>query len=172
MDEPVGPTLRHILRSPPSKMRTDVAEWLNQWRFDRFITLATNDPVTFDGPHRGPALIRDRLRAWDARINRKLIGPKWRQRREDRIRGFYFLEKPVSNPHWHGLVQFFPPWPECREEYELQFDLCSPEIWKQLVPTGTVDIQKIVCQRRVIEYAVKSLDNNISYSNFVIPDEF
>jgi hypothetical protein len=157
-------------RRPPPKIGQSMSEWLDQWSFDRFVTLATNDAHTFGDHDRGPQLMRQRLREWDARINRKLVGPKWCQRPEDRIWAFYFLEKPETNPHWHGLIAFFPPW-DCREQYELNFDLWAPVYWKQLVPSATIDIQKISDQKNVSRYVVKSIRNDVSYRNFVLPDE-
>ncbi len=116
--------------------------------------------------------MRRLLREWDARINRKVVGPNWQKRPEDRIWGFYFLEKPGSNPHWHGLIQFFPPWPDRAEEYAGRFDEWASVFWKELIPTGMADVQRIDNQSRVSDYVVKSLGFGVSYEHFIVPDEF
>jgi hypothetical protein len=151
-----------------------IPEWLDRWHYDRFITLATNDPslAIHSSNKSGLERMRRLLKEWDARVNRKVVGPKWSERPEDRTWGFYFLEKAGSNPHWHGLVQFFPPWPESREKYESEFDEWAPIYWKQLMPSGSVDIQNIADQRGINEYVCKSAGFAVSYENFVVPDEF
>jgi hypothetical protein len=152
------------------RQNQEISEWLEGWEFDRFITLASNDVMLAD--EKGTQTMRRKLRLWDARINRKVAGPKWRQRREDRIWSFFFLEKAHSNPHWHGLIQFFPPWPECAKAYADSFDEWAPIYWKRLVPSGTVDNQIIKNQKNVSDYVTKALNHRVSYENFVLPDEF
>jgi hypothetical protein len=98
-------------RKIPS-LKTEIPAWLDQWKFDRYITLATNDPGLSVKPVHGSklpyVLLRDRLREWDKRLNHAILGRNWAIRHADRMWSFFFLEKPSSNPHWHGLVRFFP----------------------------------------------------------------
>lgn len=169
---PPSPAFRARMVRP--KDGEAIVDWLERWTFDRFITLASNDPLlsAHGDDERGLVRMRKLLREWDARVNRKVVGPKWQTRPEDRIWGFFFLEKPASNPHWHGLVQFFPPWPDARQDYEDRFDKWAPIYWKELVLSGTVDVQNITNQRGVAEYVAKSVGYALSFQNFVVPDEF
>tara|TARA_R110001592_G_scaffold25555_3_gene96940 strand:- start:2489 stop:2749 length:261 start_codon:yes stop_codon:yes gene_type:complete len=68
------------------------------WSF--WVTLAFNDP---DGaaPHESiaPPIMRERLRDWDARMNRALIGPKWMRRPDERIQWIFMPELIDRNPH-------------------------------------------------------------------------
>jgi len=92
------------------KFRDEIPAWLEQWKFDRFVTLATNRanmPGREFGSHdeRLTGLVKE----WDGRMNRKLAGPKWAKRRKVRLWAFYFLEKPKANPLRRGLIRLTPP---------------------------------------------------------------
>jgi len=156
-------------------LRSEIAEWVDRWRYTRFVTLATNDVSLASArlptsrlPH---GKLRDRLRQWDARMNSAILGRHWAKRHSDRIWAFYFLEKLSSNPHWHGLIRFFPVDNYPQAEQERAFDANALPIWKKLVPSGTVDVQPITVQRGVINYVGKMLPYPISYEQFVTPDE-
>ena len=85
---------------------------------------------------------------------------------------FYFLEKPASNPHWHGLIRFVPYVPARAQGREELFDLHAEQIWKDLVPAGTVKTLPIFDQRGVAEYVAKALPYDVSYEHYVTPDQF
>jgi hypothetical protein len=104
-------------------------------------------------------------------MNSAILGRHWAKRHSDRIWAFYFLEKLSSNPHWHGLIRFFPVDNYPQAEQERAFDSNALPIWKKLVPSGTVDVQPITVQRGVINYVGKMLPYPISYEQFVTPDE-
>jgi hypothetical protein len=156
-------------------LRSEIPPWLDQWRFTRFVTLAMNDSTMGDarlptskvayGRH------RDLLREWDGRINHAILGRSWAKRHSDRIWAFYSLEKPRTNPHWHGLIRFFPVENMSFVEQERIFDENTGRIWKKLVPSGSVDVQPITVQRGVVEYVSKMLGYELSYEHFVTPDE-
>jgi hypothetical protein len=151
-------------------LKSEIPKWLEQWKFDRFVTLATNDsPARLISSN---ARLADLLKEWDGRINRKLVGPEWASRVEDRMWAFYFLEKPVSNPHWHGLIRFVPYFPARPQERAELFDLHAERIWKKLVPKGSVEILPIVDQRGVADYVSKELPYPVSYEHYVTPDQF
>jgi hypothetical protein len=115
--------------------------------------------------------MRDRLREFDGRMNHSILGRHWAKRHSDRIWAFWFLEKPQLNPHWHGLVRFFPVDNMTIAEQESIFDQNAERIWKKLVPTGSVNVQPIGVQRGVIEYVGKMLGYPVSLESFVTPDE-
>lgn len=154
-------------------MKTEIPKWLDNWSFDLFVTLTTNGATL---PRKGcrsqHERLTDLLKEWDGRMNRKLAGPKWRRRIEDRMWAFYFLEKPASNPHWHGLVQLRKDWPGMREKQWVIFEEHCGPVWKKLVPAGTVDIKPIFEQRGIEEYVAKTLQYPVSYEHFVTPDLF
>lgn len=104
-------------------------------------------------------------------MNSAILGRHWANRHCDRIWAFYFLEKPASNPHWHGLIRFFPVDNYPQAEQERAFDANALRIWKKLVPSGTVDVQPITVKRGVINYVAKMVSYPISYEHFVTPDE-
>jgi hypothetical protein len=167
--------MMHPSRTPPAAIDL-IPEWLDNWRFHFFVTLSTNDADMGSrssvGSNERYSYLRDRLREFDARMNRQLLGREW-QRSPDRMFGFWFLEKPDVNPHWHGLVRFFASGD--MDKLALQkavFQREALKIWTELVPSGEVDIQLIADQPYVSKYVVKSLGHDVNYSNFVVPDQF
>lgn len=116
--------------------------------------------------------LRDRLREFDGRMNRKLLGTKWSERHSDRMFSFWFLEKPDANPHWHGLVRFFPADGRPIPGQAVVFDRDAESIWGKLVPRGSVNIQEISVQQGVIDYVCKMIPYPVSYEHFITPDEF
>jgi hypothetical protein len=85
---------------------------------------------------------------------------------------FYFLEKPRSNPHWHGLVRLFPVGGVPLATQEKMFDEHAERAWKKLVPAGSVNVQPITSQRGVSNYVTKALGHSLEYASFVTPGEF
>jgi hypothetical protein len=162
----------YISRVAPS-LASEIPKWLDTFKFDRFLTLATNDSAwQLKGPHLTMDRLTDILREWDARINRKVVGPQWLSQPEDRIWAFYFLEKPQSNPHWHALVRFHPPHPGYELTMMERFDNHAEPIWKKLVPAGSVQSLPIFKQTGVTKYIAKSLPYLVSYEHYVTPDQF
>ena len=154
-------------------LKSEIPAWLEQWKFDRFVTLSTNGsvlPTSSSAPSN--RRMTDVLKEWDGRVNRKLVGPDWATKVVDRMWAFYFLEKPASNPHWHGLVRFEPYFPARRQSRAELFDLHAERIWKKLMPKGSVKILPIFDQRGVADYVSKGLPYPVSYEHFVTPDQF
>ncbi len=157
-------------------LKTEIPAWLEKWKFDRYVTLATNDPSLAGKSAPGSSiphgLVRDRLREWDGRVNHAILGRNWSLRHSDRMWSFFFLEKANVNPHWHGLVRFFPVDNMETADQAKIFDENAERIWKHLVPSGSVDIQLITAQRGLAEYISKMTPYEVSYEHFVTPDEF
>ncbi|MCK8483758.1 hypothetical protein MUY21_06880 [Aliiroseovarius sp. S2029] len=161
--------------SPPrSSEREAVREWLNRMWFTHFITLTSNNQMFTRHD------MAARLRAWDARVNRNLVGPKWQKRVDERIYWIAFPEKADVNPHWHLLLQLLP---EQIEEDEDRQGVCDwsfeddvKHIWTRLVPSGTVDVQRIgsgMCRRDgAARYVTKSLGFEPNLESFVMSREY
>jgi hypothetical protein len=83
-------------------LKTEIPAGLERWKFDRYVTLATNDPSLAGKPMQGSSIphgfVRDRLREWDGRVNHAILGKHWAKRHSDRMWSFFFLEKPNANP--------------------------------------------------------------------------
>lgn len=150
--------------------------WIDSWPFTRFITLAFNDDTYFSRPDLDSKLpggrLLDRLRHWDGRMNHAILGKHWADRHADRMFAIYVPEKVVANPHWHGLIRFFPDFGMSVGEQEAIFDSEAERIWKKLVPSGSTAVRPIFNQRNVVTYVAKELGRELSYDNFVVPDEF
>ncbi|AZQ66603.1 hypothetical protein EF888_05275 [Silicimonas algicola] len=70
--------------------------------FTHYVTLTTNRADL------SVAYVRRRLREWDARINREFVGSRWKERPDERMLWFAFLEDADVNPHWHLLIEVDP----------------------------------------------------------------
>ncbi|MBO6541113.1 MAG: hypothetical protein JJ969_17140 [Rhizobiaceae bacterium] len=148
-------------------IRAEMGKWLKMdFEFSHFVTLATNDAGL------SPATMRRRLKSWDARVNRALYGPKWQKHQDELIWFFAFLEKPSANPHWHLMLRIVGRWNEDPVSTYSEFHRAAFIGWKQLMPSGTIDVQAIRAgYSSVEEYVLKELRGAIQYSSFVTPDE-
>lgn len=140
--------------------REAMSDWLRDRRHTHFVTLRPNDPMA---SHDRMVLL---LKDWDARVNRKIAGPKWRKRPDERMQWIAVLEKPDYSPHWHLIC--FPSaeqlgWENWRESlwpYEHDFI----EIWEWLIASGTCDVGRTY-DDGIVEYFVKTLGdpNRLAY---------
>ena len=156
------------------KIEADWREWLRTWKWDRFVTLTFNQsgngrPVRSDADI---APLRDKLKEWDQRMQRRVIGSNWFNVPDNQLFCAYTLEKPGLNPHWHGLVHFWmAPDDERRRQGEI-FDRWANETWQNLVPSGDVVVKVVTYEGGVIDYASKSLLGEVNYENWIAPDSF
>jgi len=148
------------------RMKRELVNRLSEFRFDYFVTLATNHSTL------SQQAMRDRLKIWDARMNRFLVGPKWNNRPDERLVWFAFLEKAAVNPHWHLLVELDPAPPSATaQDRQKRFEIEAKLNWEGLVKSGDVDV-KTVADQRVIEYCSKELWRDDAYMAFVCSREF
>ena len=89
----------------------------------------------------------------------------------DRMFTFFALEKSSSNPHWHGLIRFYSQDPAERLRQEQEFDRVAARCWVKLVPSGTTDVQAIFDNLGAAEYISKTMEYDVSYEHYVVPDE-
>jgi hypothetical protein len=134
---------------------------LDQYPFTYLVTLNTNVansniPVRgMDAFHTGKRnfeALKKQIREWEARVNRKLLGPKWQKKPDERLFAFLFYEKLAHNPHVHMLV-IVPP--HQREAFER----IAKRTWGMLVPPGDVVIQPIDYKEGVYQYVTKEMVN-------------
>ncbi len=150
-----------------------LSAWLNKFDCQRFVTLATNDPdLALKGYRSTADRLTDLLKEWEGRVRRKVLGPKWSALPYDGMPGFYVIEKPWSNPHWHGLIQFRPRDPSALEKMLAIFDEHYDPIWRRLVPRGTATSRCVFSRAGAAEYIAKSLACAVSYQSFVLPGQF
>ena len=155
--------------SASAQRKSTMASWLaTEFTFTHFVTLATNDNTL------SPAVLRRRLRNWDARVNRRLYGQKWQKHADDALWYFAFLEKPASNPHWHLLLRLVGRWGEDPLGDIARFSRTAASTWRDVTPSGTTNVQQIRANtyKTVSDYVAKELRGELQYSSFVTPDEF
>lgn len=147
-----------------------------RWPWDRFVTLTFNRPglnSSFSGVTEKEIFeLKDKLKEWDGRMQRRVVGSNWQKISDHRMFCTYTLEKSDSNPHWHGLVHFFDVDEPERTRQAAAFDEHASTTWAKLVPAGDVVVEPIYNQSDAIRYVGKSLSNMINFENWVPPDEF
>ncbi|MAY63163.1 MAG: hypothetical protein CML29_13220 [Rhizobiales bacterium] len=160
--------MRTIARIEPRVLQREVTNFLTKHRFTHFVTLTTHDPMLSNEG------MRSRLKQWDARVNRQLVGPKWSRHKDEVTFFFAFLESPHVNPHWHLLLRLDDSPLTSKPTDILTLSTCFTSAWKRLSPAGTVDLQEIysVADKKLVNYVGKQLGSMAQYSAFVTPDEF
>ncbi|WP_144404580.1 hypothetical protein [Belnapia sp. F-4-1] len=121
-----------------------VAEMATAIKPSLFVTLAFNRAIV----HESAA---DRLTAFLARMDRKLLGPKWAsQDASRRTQHISVLENPRTNPHIHLLVK-----PAKNNAWA--FAKRVGPIWRKLVVSGSIDVQPVTDLAGAINYVAKHL---------------
>jgi hypothetical protein len=137
---------------------------LDTYHFDFFITANFNRETGFESG-------RKLLNKWHLKVDRKLFGKYWwRMKAEDRTFFFAFPEIGGKSGgfHYHLLLKL----PANRKE---EFSTIGPEIWKQLVPSGDLDIQRPIeeiSQKKTKSYSIKDVWQKLNYENFIVSTEF
>jgi hypothetical protein len=153
----------------PQQSLTELRNWMKKkYVFDRFITLSFNEPSDPDG-------CRKRLKSWDARMSRAMLGPQWSKMRDARMFGFFGLEKANRNAHWHGVIRLIPSEVKTRTQICIEFDANAVGAWKKLVPSGSADVKGIGDQTAsdaFVDYMTTSVSFEGNWGRFIIPDEF
>lgn len=148
------------------RYRAEIRNMLNRVTFSHAITLATNDPML------SASRLLSHLRRWDAIVNRKLNGPKWAKRPDERLLWFAFPEKLDRNPHWHLLAQVDPTIePHRRSERTEQLPAIAQRSWGLVCPSGSFDCQALDPQP-FTWYATKGLLDEENLERFVFSREF
>jgi hypothetical protein len=146
------------------RLRKELREMLQRHTYSHAVTLALNEPGT------STERARRLLKAWDARVNSDLLGPRWHKKPDERVLWYAFLESPRQNPHWHILAEVCPDRPRSKEWID-RFPTASTIAWWSVSRSGSLDVQS--CNSwAAIKYTTKDLIDNMSYECFVSHMEF
>jgi hypothetical protein len=116
--------------------------------------------------------MRELLKAWDAKVNREINGPKWAKRPDERLLWFAFPEKLEVNSHWHLIAQV--DWPieeKARAERAMRLPQIGEKHWLRLVERGSYDCQDVESPR-VIDYVTKMTNREDLLARFIVCREF
>ena len=136
------------------EQRQALMECINEQEFNVAVTLNFD----FKCLHTlSPANTKKTLRAWDAAINRKLLGKNWRKKEDQHIEYFAFVEKQEEDPHYHLLVKV--------PEHELKYFAEQAKItWQKLKTADKTDkgvkISILYNQADWLDYITKELTND------------
>jgi len=121
----------------PRRYCSALAKWLADRDCHFHVTLNFNDPGrhTYRPTMTGFAM-QERLREFDRRSSRLLLGKRWHRWPHRRHEGFFFTEKRITNPHWHGLIWLPEPKWQAAEFKEL-----VEQAWKRVAPAGSACVR-------------------------------
>ncbi len=159
--------------------RRQFSEWIASGGYDHFVTLASNDSELRSARRH---LIRGRhgtermvalAKAWEGRVNRYLLGPRWAapHKRSERLQAFYVLERAVANPHWHVLARIDEPDPVKHAVKTEKFREQVGLIWTSIILSGSTNL-KDVYDEGVTDYVAKELGRDVSCDLFIPPGFF
>ena len=107
---------------------------------------------------------------WSAMVERSLLGKHWyKKEAHERISFFAFAEHLDSNLHWHLMLRL----PD--ENMKNHFRMIAANYWKQIVKSGSMDIQPILSEQDRIKassYVTKDLLKTENYLAFTMSTEF
>ena len=149
-----------------SRMRRAWVDRLSEFPFSHAVTLGTN--------HKNWSyeVMRQKLKEWDARVNRELNGPLWTKRPDERLVWIAFPEKLHVNPHWHMLVSVDRDVGTGRRASAYAHLTATVErIWIDLVPSGTAEC-KALDSGPWPWYITKEFQQHGRYGQFVLSREF
>jgi hypothetical protein len=170
--------LSRTFAAPDTTDRNKIVEewrrWLGRWGWDRFVTLTFNQAGSGAPVRSGAdvAPLRDKLKEWDQRMQRRVIGSNWYNVPDNQLFCAYTLEKPSLNPHWHGLVHFYKVDDDERVRQGERFDRWANDVWRELVRSGDVEVKVVHYEDGAIDYVAKSLLDQVNYEHWVPPDSF
>lgn len=159
--------------------RRQLIDWLTGLEFTHFITLATNSPELksvqrqLSWGDQGHDRMMALAKAWEARMDRQLLGPGWNRpcKRKERLQAFFALERADVNPHWHVLVRIEEPDPVKHANKIQKIVDQADGIWTSLIPSGSTDTKEIY-DDRAAKYIAKELSRAVSCDYFILPGQF
>lgn len=150
------------------KLRAAVRNMLMGQEFDYFLTFAFNKQNAENGI--GVDGARQKLKAWHARLERRLLGARWAHKQlSERTFFVGFVENLASNLHYHVLLRTPPA---CLVN---DFQALSSGIWSDVVPSGDLLAKPLhtpADRKGVITYVTKALWQGDLLDNFLISTEF
>ena len=108
-----------------------------------FVTLVFNSDVSF-------TRARAKLLQFFARMDRKTVGCRWLERPKERATYVAIAENVDSNLHFHIAARIAP-------QHRAKFVQLAAAIWAKLVPSGSVDIQRVWGLSGMSDYMTKQI---------------
>jgi len=142
-------------------VRNGVRQMLAQHDWNYFVTANFNAERTQQS-------VRQALKRWHAKLDRKLLGGRWQRKTEQRTLFVACCENAETNVHWHLMVKVA----EKRQEL---FEAAAAVLWEHEVASGTMDVQKLVTKAdelKAASYATKGLWLAKGIESFVLSTEF
>jgi hypothetical protein len=143
----------------PKTLRDALSDHLKPRPWTHAITLAFNSgAVTVAAADRA-------LGRFKVRLNRSALGPHWGKKPDEQVFAFWFLEKPQTNTHWHGVLWLEPSHFEKLSKKRTAEHEIS-QIWSQISPRGTVNFVLLQDKPGWIDYIAKELQSPLQYESF------
>lgn len=128
--------------------RRALGEMIANIKPTHFITLVFNRDMEMTSAEKA-------LRAFHARLDRKALGPGWRELGGKRSRYIAIAENVDTNFHFHAAFVVAPG-------YEDAYANAALKAWEKLMPRGSVDVQPVSFSEGIGRYATKQITPNTS----------
>jgi hypothetical protein len=138
-----------------------VQQMLAKHDWNYFVTANFNTERTDTG-------VRQTLKRWHAKLDRRLLGGRWQKKIEQRTLFVACCENAATNVHWHMMVKV-------TEKGQQQFDTTAAALWENEVASGTMDVQRLATKEdelKAASYATKGLWLAKGIESFVLSTEF
>lgn len=143
--------------------RQEIIKWLESLSPDAFLTLNFNCEMTLYHA-------RKRYHNFLARLDRRLVGPRWLKLPDKRTDLIAFPENVNSNLHFHAIGKLPPKaYDMCQVTLMAEID----RLWKSVVRSGSTDFQFITYDKHVLpDYITKQIGRPGVMESFVSSREF
>lgn len=143
------------------RCREALQDWIEKKPWQYFVTLNFNTTSS-------PTAARAKFRAFDQRLDRKWLGPKYQEYPLRRTLIIAFQEHIYSNFHFHCLLNF-------RTEVVPGSDEVDHRIgsaWSSVLAGGTAFVIAKPTLERLASYLTKETWRESQYEGFIISTEF
>lgn len=149
--------------------RTALAELIEKTDATHAITLSFGDAVPLeDAPRAARALL--------AHLDRAILGPRWKNKEDQRTFALFLPEKPHHAMHLHGVLKVHPSAQERLagllvtqrnpRTYEDQLHL---PLWRKIVPAGSCVVTPLFSLTGWADYCVKSFHPEVLEHLTILP---
>lgn len=128
------------------KLRAAYIQWLPRKKWNFFLTIKFNTTSSLEAA-------RTNFKRLCQALDRKLIGPKYGRRNRRRTLIVVASEHIHSNFHFHGMLKLCCKRRPKRRRLEKLLD----KLWKRILPSGSVDLQRLCDAKGAAGYMTKEL---------------
>lgn len=143
------------------RLRDEWVDWVDDHSWDDYLTINFNCRSTI-------ATGKQQFGKLCQRLDKSLLGQKYRKRPLERTLIIGFPEHVNSNFHIHCLVKYN----RIRREPRLLLEQILQLKWKEIVPSGTVDLRNAYNVAGAVRYSTKEFGSVERFNDVILSCEF